>query len=104
MGDLDDTSLLLGELKSELREAARQRDAMFRKLDVLQTQLSELAGALKLVAEKGMGLEKVINEELKPQIENFKELKNRGYGVIAVIGLISAGLGGFISSLFGHGS
>jgi chromosome segregation ATPase len=106
--DLDQLSRLLGRIEADMAEGARQRDALFKKLDNIETIMHEQNGAAKLLAAQvaelakdQIDLVKRIDEQISPAVEDFKSLKNKGLGVIAFIGLASSGGGAFLVKWLG---
>ena len=84
MAELDALSEIIGTLRAEVKENRRQHDASFKKLDGIENKLTELSGQLKLLAESHSDLKLQVNEEIKPTIADYKAMKNRGMGVIAL--------------------
>ena len=104
--DLDQLSRLLGRVEAELAEGARQRDALFKKLDDIEKMIHEQNGAMRVLATQvsqqskdHAELKTIIEEEIKPVVDDYKSMKNRGLGVIAFIGFASAGGGAFLMNL-----
>ncbi len=111
MDDLDQLSRLLGRIEADMAEAARQRDALFKKLDNMETMMHEQNGASKLIAAQVAELAKdhvalveMIDEEIKPVVDDYKALKNKGLGVIGLIGLVSSGGGALLMKWLSGGA
>lgn len=98
--DLDQLSRLLGRIESDMAEGARQREALFKKLDGIETMMHEQNGAARVLAAQvaelakdHVDLVKMIDEDIKPTVEDYKGLKNKGLGMIGLIGILSSGGG-----------
>lgn len=96
-GQIDDISSELGSLKAQVSEAARQRDAQFRKLDKISDQLVKLSGQIELIAGQTSAIKKELDEDIKPAVAEFKNLKAKGLGVIGLIALLASGVGTMFS-------
>jgi chromosome segregation ATPase len=106
--DLDQLSRLLGRVEAELAEGARQRDALFNKLDDIEKMIHEQNGAMRVLAAQvaqqskdHAELKEIIEDEIKPVVDDYKGLKNKGMGVIAFIGFVSAGSGAMLMHWLG---
>lgn len=91
--DLHDVSLSIGQLKAENTESQRQRDAMFKKLDRISDDITKLRGAVEMLAKDHASTAQKVHEDIMPTIIEFRNLKQRGMGIIAFIGLIGSGIG-----------
>ncbi len=103
-GTLNEVSLMLGELKAEMAEGHRQRDIMFEKLDKIgQSVQQSITHHHAVVAEVNAIKKKLL--EIQPTIDEMNNLKQRGIGALAVVGVgagsISAVLVKVGNSLFG---
>jgi hypothetical protein len=79
-GELDQISRAIGALEAKVDEGARQRDLINRKLDAVLAGQAELRGLAGEVAA------------LKPHVEDWKRVKQRGLGYLAGAGIGGAGL------------
>lgn len=89
--------MMLGEMSSQLQEGARQRDAMFKKLDTMDEKITKNAGALELVQSAQTSLQAKVEKEVMPVIAAVKDAKAKGIGLMIGIGL-SGGTVGAIAS------
>lgn len=81
-GSLDNLSLMLGAMQSDIKEGIRQRHSMEGKLD----QLMEV---IPIVAE----IRKEIDVEILPAVREWNASKHRAAGLTIGIGA-GAGIGG----------
>ena len=97
---MDDAKLgqFLGQLSAENAESLRLNNALIQKIDALTVDLQHLSTEVKLMGERHLQLEDEVNE-IKPIVEDYRKMKDRGFGVIAFIGLVSAGFGAGAVSL-----
>lgn len=103
MAELDQLSEIIGTLRAEVRENRRQHEAAFKKLDAIEDKLTELNGAVKLLAEGHAELKRRVDLDIAPAVSDYKAMKNKGLGVIAFIGLLGSGVGaGMFKFLSGH--
>lgn len=89
MADIEQVSSAIGELRAEARNATDQRAMLGRKLDDIAKKLE----VLPALAEKV--------QDHETHIEDYKRLKQRGFGILAGVSLGSAGLSALISNFFG---
>ena len=87
-----------GSLKDALVESQRQRDAILRKLDEVQKEIHEYGGAAKAAVAGVAEINGRIEKEIMPHVDDYKKLKQRGFGVIAIIGLASSSLSAFVTN------
>lgn len=93
MTTLAELSRQIGELQADMRESAKQRDKLFEKLDEVETTMGQFVNIIRDVAE------------MKTEVESFKRLKHRGYGMIIGTTILGGGIGGglidYLRSLVG---
>ena len=93
---IDDTSQMLGELISSVRTLNKSTNDIWEKLDEMEKTLAKVSANERAIAE------------MKPHVDEFRILKQRGLGVLGMIGLIasSAGAGAvyLMEKLMGGGS
>ncbi|MEP3245111.1 MAG: DUF1515 family protein [Sneathiella sp.] len=87
MSDLDQISLEIGKLRADNDEAKSQRRDMSEKLEKLNTAINLLVPMAKEI------------ENIKPQINDYKKMKNRGIGILIGVAL-AAGSSGAILTKF----
>lgn len=85
---------LLKEMAEEKASAAASRAAMHRRMDEQAEQIARLTTNVAISAEvsaqareHAKGIEKRLDEEVMPTIEDWKKIKNMGLGMAALIGL-----------------
>lgn len=99
MGDIDEVSRLLGQLVNETESTNRQMSALFTKFDSMQREYHDVlhiaTQALRLAnenKERQLKLEesivKDIEENIKPTLEDYRKLKQRGIGIVAILSFI----------------
>lgn len=93
MADLDEISMVLGEIRSDIRHVVRWSEEHERADECRFVALAERLDAITVNLPR---LEKVENdvEEIKPVIEHVKRAKWIAAGAFGVLSVI----GGFISS------
>ena len=91
--DQDAVARDLGKLIAKAEEAERQRAAMFRRLDEVKAQNSETHGVAKEAMSQVGDLKRHVAEKVDPVIEDYRTLKNRGIGVLAIIALLAGSIG-----------
>jgi|GEM_PF-4162680 len=91
--DLNDVYNRLGKLEASTDEVLRQLRALFVKLDQQRKDMHEIGGVAKEAVRQANQNKDAIANELRPVVDDYKALKNRGLGVIAVVGLIGSGAG-----------
>lgn len=85
MPELDEGSLSIGELRAEMRESRRQREALFEKVDDVALRLSGLAAQVEHLVEEVRAL--------APAVAQYRaERIGRSY-VLWFVGLACTGLG-----------
>lgn len=93
MADLDEISLTLGKLLNGQEEAVRKQEAIFRNIDEIRGSMSEIKGAVSTVTVSHNALKAEVDNSIKPHIDDYKNNKQRGLGLIAGVG-IGGGAGG----------
>ena len=99
MSNLDEISRILGRIEANQATSKEVVDALFRRMDDLRADHSELIGVVKEHAAKLTFFEEELTDTVVPAIDEFAKLKQRGIGVIAVIGILSAGAGATLVKL-----
>lgn len=102
MTEIDDISMEIGQLKAQVAEGNRQREAQFRKLDGIVDKLNEISGQVKLVADQVSTIKKEMEDDIKPAVSEWKTMKAKGVGALAVIGVLSSGIGAGLFKFFGQ--
>lgn len=93
MADLDEISLTLGKLLNGQEEAVRRLDGVFRNIDEIKSAMSEVKGSVATVTAGHTSLKTDVETNIKPHIEDYKNNKQRGLGLMAGVGL-GGGAGG----------
>lgn len=88
MSDLIEISNKLGSLQAEQISSRRDHERTLQKLDELAEQLAPLASLIKTV------------DEMKPHVEDWYKMKQRGLGILAVIGLMGGAVGSSLTSFW----
>ncbi len=97
--NLDQISLQIGRIQSTLEEGTRQREALFRKLDLLGDNMSEVKGAVRSVSERHDALKSKVDAQVMPAIEDMKAMKSRGLGIMAGVALAAGGASAGVTKL-----
>jgi len=100
MTGVDEISRMLGELRADNAEAMRQRTAMWNKFDEVSKTCSEISGCVKMLGAQHVALAAKIDVEHAPVINEMKQLKQRGIGVLAILGIVGTVVAATLSSLF----
>ena len=103
MAEVDNLSLMLGELKADAASAKRQRSDIFEMLGEVQKAVALMPALIATVNENRDKLAHVSDavltipaltgrvDEHEKHIDDYVALKNRGLGIIAFVGLIGGG-------------
>lgn len=90
--DINEVSRLLGRIEASTIEAERQRTALFKKMDEFARLQSETNGVAKEALARVAKME--------PHVEEFKNMRQRGLGIIMFIGGCGAVGGATIMQAF----
>ena len=103
MVEVDNLSLMLGELKADAASAKKQRSDIFEMLGEVQKAVALMPALIATVNESREKLAHVSDavltipaltgrvDEHEKHIDDYVALKNRGLGIIAFVGLIGGG-------------
>ena len=103
MVEVDNLSLMLGELKADAASAKKQRSDIFEMLGEVQKAVALMPALITTVNENRDKLAHVSDavltiptltgrvDEHEKHIDDYVALKNRGLGIIAFVGLIGGG-------------
>ena len=103
MAEVDNLSLMLGELKADAASAKKQRSDIFEMLGEVQKAVALMPALIATVNESREKLAHVSDavltipalslrvDEHEKHIDDYVALKNRGLGIIAFVGLIGGG-------------
>ena len=103
MAEVDNLSLMLGELKADAASAKKQRSDIFEMLGEVQKAVALMPALITTVNESREKLAHVSDavltipalslrvDEHEKHIDDYVALKNRGLGIIAFVGLIGGG-------------
>ena len=103
MAEVDNLSLMLGELKADAASAKKQRSDIFEMLGEVQKAVALMSALIATVNESREKLAHVSDavltipalslrvDEHEKHIDDYVALKNRGLGIIAFVGLIGGG-------------
>lgn len=87
-----DEGMQLGKILAQGDEHSRVLAAMFGQVDKLRSELSETAGvakeALRLATETNIQ----ITTNIAPHVDDYKNLKAKGLGVLGFIALLGGGV------------
>jgi hypothetical protein len=81
------------ELERDRQEAREGRARLYGKVEDLDKELSVTSAIAVQARDKVTSVEKLINDELKPQTDKIKNLGIKGTGFMAALALIG-GIGG----------
>lgn len=99
MANFDEISRTLGRMEGTLNGAVDKLDDFADRHENLNEEVIEMRGAIKLLATQQV--------ETTKAVEDYKETKNRGIGIVAGLsiasGSIGAGVATLISRLFSGG-
>ena len=91
MSDIDEVSRLVGRLEIGVKTTADQQTKIVDKLDEISATLNTHCGKLENMSKS--------IEEMKPDIEDYKRVKQKGFGVLVGLGFIAGGAGAWMKSL-----
>lgn len=89
-GQIDQISAAIGALQADARTARDEHTQTANTLKNITEKLDLLLPVVKDVAE------------MKPHIEDYKRLKQRGLGIIAGVGLTGGGFGAALTHWLGR--
>lgn len=101
MANLDEISLTLGKLLNGQEEAVRKQEAIFRNIDEIKGSMSEIKGSVATVTSGHNSLKFEVDENIKPHIEDYKNSKQRGIGILAGVGIGGGASGATIATYLG---
>lgn len=90
MANLDDISLAIGKLNAQYEDGIRQIGRLMRMVDAMDTKQDEMRSVMHTIAQRTEDLEERL-AKAESTIEDYKQLKQRGLGVVAFVGFIAAG-------------
>ncbi len=99
-GELDQISMQIGRILSTQEEANRVREALFRKIDSLADNMTEVKGVIKAVSDGHSELKAKIDGKVMPAIEDMKLGKAKMTGFAAAVGLLAGAAGTKIAGAF----
>lgn len=88
MGNIDELSRTLGEMQADILHIRKSTDAIDTKVDRAHENVIALKSSAKQ-AHKRL-------DDIYPHVEDYKKMKQRGYGIIAVMGVIFGSAGGIL--------
>lgn len=108
--ELNALSLTIGELRADMREGAKQRDAIFSELKNITSMMATHTTEFRLLVQKVSMLDedratlsKQIKMEVLPVVEDYKSSKKSLLMLASGVGLGSGGVGSaLIKWLLGH--
>lgn len=101
---LSDIQRTLGALQAGMEMSNTQREAMFRKLDGVSDAVLKIAGSLEQAHRNHADLKADIDAKVKPAIQDMRDLKNRGIGVLIAAGAAGGGVGALASKAIAAGT
>jgi biopolymer transport protein ExbB/TolQ len=90
---MNDTYQLLGELSAKTTILLQTQEKILQQNSELQESLYEMHHRVK-------DLEESIEQHIMPEILDYNSLKQRGIGVLSVVGVVCAVIGLFAEKLF----
>jgi len=100
MADLDEISMMLGRIANQNDEHARQLTALFNQLDGLKREHIEIAGVAKEAIRQSTETTRILREEIRPHIDDYRSLKAKGIGVLGVVALMGSAAGVVLDKLW----
>ena len=99
MADLDEISLTLGKLLQAQQDHAKKTEGLFRVTEEIKEGQAEVKGSVATLTAAHNALKKEIDDDIKPQVEDYKKNKQRGIGILAALGVGSGGVGAALASI-----
>ena len=93
MSDIDEVSKLLGILTAQNDQSAQQMVSLMQKFDNMQQDVQDIKQIAKEALDKAEQLEERLDEDIEPDVQDYKKLKQRGIGVLGIIGIGSGAAG-----------
>lgn len=91
--ELDQISRLLGNIEAKQTTTNQQLEALFNKVDIMRQEHAETLGIVKELNSRLDLVEKELAEDVVPVVQQLQQLKQRGIGILTVIGLLGTGAG-----------
>lgn len=103
---LNEVSMLLGKLLQQTETLTSQTAELNRSITTLQKNSTDTLTTLERISSRVTVIEVALDHNILPNIEDYKKLRNRGWGILVAIGFASTSLGAFGSriakALFGE--
>lgn len=108
MADIDNLSMLLGTLTADIKEGGRQREAIFAKLDSMETLMQQQSGQVMMLSQQvttaaveHANIKKTLEEKVIPQLDAHRADKNKLLGWVAGVGTTGGGVGAVLAKWWG---
>lgn len=89
----------LGRIEGDLKNFGSQCETLFKKFDRANEELIEQRGQIKLLASQSTEAKILYEATIKPVLEDFKSLKNRGIGMVFGVSLASGSVGAGVATI-----
>ncbi len=99
MSGIDEVSMKVGELQSDARSARRQREKIFEKLDEMSGVIASIPALTERVNDHTQEI-----KDIKGDVSTFQNLKSKGLGILAGIGLAAGGVSSVVTKLLDKAS
>lgn len=98
-GELNELSRAIGALQHSAEITAEQTAAMWRRLDEIKSLLVQQGADHKIAVADTAAIKEQIVKEIMPTVREMNALKQRGIGMLAMVGLVAGALGLFINRI-----
>lgn len=100
MSEIDEVSRLLGVLTSQNEISGQQMATLVKKFDGVQAEMRDIKEIAREAVARAERLEERL-DDIEPNVEDYKKLKQRGIGVLGLIGLGSGAAGAGLREVIG---
>lgn len=97
---INELQRLVGGLVQANRNAEHQRRIMFEKHDQTMAELRQFGRALVALRHEHNRLDEKV-ARMEPPVADFKQLKQRGIGMLAAVAVLAGGVGAAVARWFG---
>lgn len=103
VSEVDRISQALGHLMAEAEESRRQRIKLDHKLDRLEREHIQIAGLLRShIQDSNRRQDESMHRyesQIAPTLDDYRSMKNRAIGVLAVVATLGAGMAELVRHL-----
>ena len=79
----------LGGIERQINDSWEQRRRLYEEVGSVKAAVSELP----LIKREIESIQKTIDKDIRPHIEDYRRLKNRGLGIVSAVGILGGAAG-----------